>query len=336
MTTTDWREKLGPLAPRASVLVPCYNEADALPLLVEQVRKHFSERFGKKWEMVLVDDGSMDGTTEQIRLLCATNPRIKGVILSRNFGHQPAVSAGLQECSGHMVGIVDCDLQDPIEILMELYQQVEMEGYDVAFGVRARREGPLFLRFLYRTFYRLIAAFSDHPWQLDSGDFCVMNAKAVRLIGSLPEKVRMLRGLRSWIGLKQIGLPYDRPRRIAGKSKYNLWRLTGLGLNAFVGFSSLPLRLASACGVLSGIVAVGLAFLFLANRLFPELFPWGYSLRANPGVATLAILMTLIGSIILICLGVIGEYVNLLVKEIKGRPGVIVAEVIHNKAKPRA
>lgn len=334
MTTTDWREKLGPLAPRASVLVPCYNEADALPLLVEEVRKHFSERFSNEWEMVLVDDGSMDGTTGLIRMLCATDPRIKGVILSRNFGHQPAVSAGLQECSGHMVGIVDCDLQDPIEILMELYQQVETEGYDVAFGVRARREESLFLRFLYRTFYRLIAAFSDHPWQLDSGDFCVMSRRALTLIGSLPEKVRMLRGLRSWIGLKQIGVPYKRPRRLVGKSKYNFWRLSALAIGAFVGFSSLPLRLASVCGVLSGSVAVGLAFLFLANRIFPEIFPWGYKLGANPGIATLAILAAMFCSMILVCLGVIGEYVNVLIKEIKGRPSAIVAEVISNRKTP--
>ena len=305
-----------------------------MPLLVEKVRQHFSERFGSDWELVLVDDGSIDGTTEQIRLLCATDPRIKGVLLSRNFGHQPAVSAGLQECGGHMVGIVDCDLQDPIEVLMELFRQVETEGYDVAFGVRARREGPLFLRFLYRTFYRLIAAFSDHPWQMDSGDFCAMNERTVGLIGSLPEKVRMLRGLRSWIGLKQIGLPYVRPRRVAGKSKYNLWRLSALGINAFVGFSSVPLRFASACGLLASVAAASLAFFFLANRLFPEIFPWGYALGANPGIATLAILVTLLGSMILICLGVIGEYVNLLVKEIKGRPGAIVSEIIQNRTKP--
>ena len=323
----------GSILPRASLLVACYNEADTLPLLIESVRQHLSERFDSCWELVLVDDGSSDGTTDQIRLLCASDSKIKGVILSRNFGHQAAVSTGLLECSGMMVGVVDCDLQDPIKVLMELFKKVETGVCDVAFGIRTKREGPILLRFLYRTFYRLITALSDHPWQLDSGDFCVMNRRALTLIGSLPEKVRMLRGLRSWIGLKQIGVPYKRPRRLVGKSKYNFWRLSALAIGAFVGFSSLPLRFASVCGVLSGSVALGLAFLFLSNRIFPEIFPWGYKLGANPGIATLAILAAMFCSMILVCLGVIGEYVNVLIKEVKGRPGAIVAEVISNHKK---
>lgn len=319
--------------PKASVMVACYNEKDTLPLLVEKVRQHLSERFDSCWELILVDDGSSDGTTDLIRLLCAADPKIKGIILSRNFGHQAAVSVGLLECRGMMVGVVDCDLQDPIEILMKLFEKVETGICDVAFGIRAERDGPILLRYLYSTFYRVIEALSDHPWQLDAGDFCVMNRRALTLIRRLPEKVRMLRGLRSWIGLKQIGVPYKRPCRIAGKSKYNLWKLSSLAIDAFVGFSSVPLRLASLFGVISGVVAVGLAFLFLANRLFPEIFPWGYNLGANPGIATLAILAAMFCSMILICLGVIGEYIIVIIKEIKRRPGALVAEVVSNSRK---
>lgn len=314
-------------SPCASLLVPCFNEEEALPMLLKLVRGVFTEKFGDDWELVLVDDGSRDRTPQIIHAEAARDKRIKGVLLSRNFGHQAALSAGLRFCRGRSVGIIDCDLQDPIEVLVELYRKVEEEGYDVAYGIRRKRQAPLLLKFAYKIFYKLMRGMSEHDWPVDAGDFCVMTGRCAGIINGLPENVRMIRGIRSWIGFRQIGVPYTRPRRVAGRSHYNLARLSRLALDAMVGFSTVPLRLASITGFVTGLVSLGFAMIFLLNRLVPEIFPFGYKIGVSPGIATLAVLVSFLGSVILICIGILGEYIAILLREVKGRPSAIVAQV---------
>ena len=314
-------------SPQRSLIVPCYNEQDALPILVRKVKEAFAA--GKAaWELLLIDDGSSDRTPQMIREFAADDPRIKGIILSRNFGHQPALSVGLAHCRGQSVGIIDCDLQDPVEILMKMYALVENGKCDVAYGIRERRDAPLVLRTAYRLFYEFISAAAEHPWPKDAGDFCVMSRRCVDTIIALPENMRMLRGMRSWIGFTQTGVPYERPRRVAGQSHYNYWRLTRLALSGIIGFSVAPLRLASIIGFAGGFLSLLLGLAFLINRLVPQLFPFGYNLNVSPGLASIAILISLIGSMTLICMGILGEYIGVVLTEIKGRPSALAKEFI--------
>lgn len=313
---------------RASLLVPCFNEEQSLPTLLDEVRHSFDAAFGESWELILVDDGSSDATAAIIASASQSCPRVKGVILSRNFGHQPALSAGLRYCSGRSIGIIDADLQDPIDVLMTMYRKIEEEDYDVVYGIRKKRDASFFLVFAYSAFYKLMSRISDHDWPRDAGDFCVMNKRCADIVNALPENVRMLRGMRSWIGFRQAGVPYERPKRAAGTSHYSFWKLSRLSLDAIIGFSTTPLRMASMLGFIGGLASLAIAFVFLLNRLAPNIFPFGYDLNVNPGITTLALLTSLLGSAILICIGILGEYIGIVLKEVKGRPTSLVAREI--------
>lgn len=275
-----------------------------------------------------MDDGSRDRTPQIIGAEAARDKRIKGVLLSRNFGHQAALATGLRFCRGRSVGIVDCDLQDPTEVLMELYRKVEEEGYDVAYGVRHNCQALLLLKFAHKIFYKLMHGMSEYDWLVDAGDFCVMTRRCAEMVNGLRKNMRMIRGIESWIGFRRFGVPYTRPKRVAGASHYNFWRLSRLALDAMVGFSTTPLRLATIMGFGVGIASLGLAGMFVLNRFVLGAFPFGYNLGANRGITTLAILVSFLGSAILICLGIIGEYVSILLKEVKGRPPAVVSEII--------
>ena len=323
--------------PRVCLLVPCYNEEEVLPLLFNMVKHVMTQRYGPgNWQLILIDDGSTDRTRELILNESRVNPDLRGIFLSRNFGHQSALSVGLLYCDADTVGILDCDLQDPIDVLLQLLDKVESGNADVAFGVRNKREAPIRLKFLYMSFYRLMARMSEHPWPHDAGDFCVMSRRVVEEINRLPERVRMLRGLRSWVGFRQVGVPYDRPKRAAGHTHYSYARLVRLALDAIVGFSMLPLRLSSLIGLLIGFMSLLAGIALLLNRVFPGFEPFGYSIGANPGLATIAILSAFLGSIILICLGVMGEYMGVLLKEMKGRPSAIVIDSVGWTVEPES
>jgi dolichol-phosphate mannosyltransferase len=311
-----------------SVVIPCYHEEDSLPVLLDIIPAKLNEITAGLWEIIFVDDGSHDRTIDIIKEAYARDQRIKGIQLSRNFGHQPALSVGLDFASGEYCGVMDCDLQDPVEVLVEMYRKCRDEGYDVCYGVRQNRDAPVFLKIGYKLFYRLMHKFSEHSWPLDAGDFCVINRKAKKALLLLPEKIRMLRGLRAWIGLKQAGVPYSRPSRAYGTSKYNFFKLMGLAMRGFTGFSSLPLRLASLIGFALGSLSLIGAGLIVVNRLFPTFSLFGYWIGANPAAATIAVLLCLMNSAILISLGIIGEYINILVKEVKQRPTAIVSDFI--------
>lgn len=314
--------------PCFSVIVPCYNEELVLTAVAESLKTQLGTRMDKEWEVIFVDDGSNDRTALIISQLNNQDCRFKGVFLSRNFGHQMALTAGMGYATGSAVGIIDCDLQDPIEVLLDMYEVVANNECDIAFGVRRKRDAPWFLTMCYKTFYRILAMASDVHIPKDSGDFCVINARAHELIQKLPEKQRFLRGLRAWIGLRQIGIPYDRPQRLAGQSKYNFFRLLRLALSGITAFSLLPLRFASMLGFLLSIVAAGLAVALLLNRLIPSILPFGYYIGASPGITTLALLILGAFAALFFCLGIIGEYIALIVIEVKGRPSAIVGNAI--------
>jgi dolichol-phosphate mannosyltransferase len=307
-----------------SVVIPCYNEEESLPHLLAQLTPHLEDATAGAWEVILVDDGSFDETAEIIRNAHQSESRVRGVVLSRNFGHQAAIFAGLAYASGAYVGVMDADLQDPPQVLIQCFKKARDEQFDLIYAVRKRRQANPFLKLAYWGFYRAMNAVSEHPWPLDAGDFSVFSRKALRLIMQLPEHVRVLRGLRSWVGLKQGSVEYDRPERGKGDSKYSLLKLGGLALNALISFSNLPLRLASLLGLTMSALSFVLGMAFLVNRLFPSFTLFGYYVGANRGTATIVILLLIFGSLLFLCLGILGEYLAIVVKEIKGRPVAIV------------
>jgi dolichol-phosphate mannosyltransferase len=311
-------------SPELSIVMPCFNEQDCLPHTLQELVPALERGVDGSWEILLVDDGSTDRTFALCQAAHANEPRIKVIRLSRNFGHQAAVTAGLAFVSGAHVGVMDADLQDPVEVLMELHRQVRDEDLDVCIGVRRSRDAPLWLRLAYRLFYYAIGRFSQPPWPRDAGDFCVFNQRVHRVLLALPERARTLRGLRAWVGFRQGRVEFDRPARTRGHTKYNLLKLAGLAIDSFVAFSSLPLRLASLAGILMSLATLTIGLLFLLNRIFPQATVLGYWVGENPGVTTIVLYLSLIASMLFFCLGIIGEYVLLLLRESQQRPTAVI------------
>ncbi len=267
------------------LVVPCYNEEDALPVFFRTVIPALQTATDGAWQIICVDDGSSDGTFEIVTAQHRLDTRVTGLRLSRNFGHQAAVSVGLAFARGDYIGVIDCDLQDPVTVLIQLYETAVAEQLDVCYGIRARREAPLPLRAAYSLFYRVAGCLADHDWPKDAGDFCVISTRCHAVLLSLPEHSRMMRGLRSWTGLKQAGIPYERPARQHGRSKYSLGRLWLLATQGLIAFSSVPLRLATIFGLGMAAFSVLFGILILANRLVPRFSILGYWVGANAGVA---------------------------------------------------
>ena len=311
-----------------SLIVPCYNEEEMLPAFFKAVVPSLEQATDGNWSIVCVDDGSRDATYSQIAAAHEQDARITGVRLSRNFGHQAALSAGLAYARGEYIGIMDCDLQDPVEVLVELYQTCGRDKLDVCFGVRGKREAPVLLRLAYSAFYIIINKAADHEWPRNAGDFCVFSRRCQRVLLSLPEQSRMLRGLRSWVGFPQKGIVYNRPARLHGVSKYNVGRLVTLALQGLISFSNIPLRLASMTGVAMGLFSIVFGVLVLINRLFPRFSVLGYRVGDNGGIASLLIFLAFTFSILFLCLGIIGEYLVVVLHEMKNRPTAIVASVV--------
>jgi dolichol-phosphate mannosyltransferase len=311
-----------------SLIIPVYNEEEILPILFKALTPSLEKWVRGEWEVIFVDDGSKDQTAALIAEQNKQDARFKAVRLARNFGHQAAVSAGLAYASGLYIGIIDADLQDPIEVLGKMYEGCSRSGFNVAYGVRQRREVPLVLDVCYKSFYRFMNRFSEYPWPIDAGDFCVIDRGALRVLLALPESTRILRGLRSWIGLRQLAVSYERPQRAAGTSKYNLVRLARLALDSIVGFSTAPLHFAAWCGLSMSVICGVITIVFVLNRLVPEFTLFGYAIGASPGIATTVILVSLISAINFLCLGIIGQYLALVLREVKRRPQAIVEQVL--------
>ena len=309
------------IKPELSIVIPFLNEERVLPLLRERLEK--IQNRPSKWELLFVSDGSTDSSPRFIEAWASEDPTVKLIVLTRNFGHQSAVSAGLSFASGDCVGIMDADLQDEPEVLLEMYRMLIKEKVDVVYGVRASRRETILKRLFYFVFYRLYVYLADSPVQADSGDFCVMSGRAVRVLLSLPEKLRFVRGLRAWIGLPSKPFPISRPARAAGSPQYSLPKLTKLAFSGFTSFSIRPLRVGFVCGALLCLGAVIGALIYLIIALFTSIH------IAAPGFSTLVIVLLFSNGLIFLYLGILGEYLGQMFLEVKGRPSFIVERTIN-------
>lgn len=299
-----------------SLIVPVYNEEENLLQLYERLKKTMN-KLGKNYEIIFIDDGSTDHTISLLFSLHEKDPRVKIIHFSRNFGHQAAVSAGLQHCSGDYTAILDADLQDPPEILPLFFSKLD-EGYDTVYAVRKKRKESFIKRTAYSLFYKLLKTVASIDIPLDSGDFCVMKKKVVNALNSLPERNRFIRGLRSWVGFKHIGIEYERSARYAGTSKYTLSKLFKLAFDGIFSFSYVPLQIMFYAGL--GSLALSILGIFLA--VYFKFFTSYYN--RVPGFATTIILVMFMGGLQLFSIGIIGEYMRRMYDEIKQRPHYII------------
>ena len=263
-----------------SILIPCCNEAEVLPALQARLLKSLTE-LGVAWEVILIDDGSADNTYELLAAMHHADPRFKVVGLSRNFGHQSAIGAGLAFASGDAVGIMDADLQDPPEVLVRAFHKLR-EGYDVVYAVRRKRKENFVKRAAYALFYRVLTFVAEVSIPLDSGDFCLMTRRVATVLRQMPERNVFLRGLRAWAGFRQIGLEYERPARAAGETKYQFRKLLRLAADGVFAFSLLPLRLATYLGLCALGFSMSAGVFVLIWRLCGFRF-MGHAARDLPG-----------------------------------------------------
>lgn len=299
---------------RISLVFPVYNEEEVLPMLYERVRRALTQ-LPYEVEVILVNDGSRDRSLELMTRYHQEDSRFKIVDFSRNFGHQVAITAGMDAAGGDAVILMDADLQDPPELLPQFLKTWE-DGYHVVYAVRKTRQEHALKQFAYRAFYRILQKISNIPIPLDSGDFCLMDRVVVDTIKSMDERHRFVRGLRSWVGFRQIGLEYDRDKRQAGEVKYTFSKLMKLALDGIFSFSYFPLQLASY----TGFAVSGLSFFAIAVYLYKKLFV-GHEPQGFPTLVTVVLFL---GGIQLISLGVIGEYIGRIYDEVKRRPTYIV------------
>lgn len=312
-----------------SIVIPIYNEEENLDNLYTRLTAA-APSWKEDYEIVLVDDGSRDKSLTMMRVMAAKDSHVKVVKLSRNFGHQPAISAGIKVAKGDAIIIMDGDLQDPPE---ELYRFLDKwrEGYEVVYAVRTKRKEGFFKKLAYSSFYRLLAWVSDIEIPLDSGDFCVMDRKVVNvLVEEMPEQIRFVRGMRAYAGFKQIGVTYERAERAAGEVKYTFKKLMKLALDGLFGFSSFPLRLATYMGFFISIPSFLIGIFFILHRII-GFKVFGHSPEETPGTATLAVGMYFLSGVILIILGILGEYIGRIYIEVKRRPFFVIDEVIEKK-----
>lgn len=300
-----------------SIIAPIYNEFDNLPELYRRVSDVMNST-GEPWEFILVDDGSSDGSTARLRELAAQDEKIRPVIFARNFGHQIAVTAGLDYARGQAVVIIDADLQDPPEVILDLAKKWR-EGYEVVYAVRSEREGESWFKlFTASLFYRLIYRITDVKIPLDTGDFRLIDRSVVNVMNSMRERHRFLRGMAAWVGFRQIGVEYKRAARHAGVTKYPFSKMLKLALNAITGFSYFPLQVATYFGFFAAGLAIVAIPLVISLRLAGSHF--------FEGQTTTLISVLFLGGVQLISLGILGEYIGRIYDEVKGRPLYIVRE----------
>lgn len=300
-----------------SVVIPVHNEEDNLPSLHARLTAVLTS-VGMEYEIVFVDDGSRDASLQQLRALALEDPHIIIVELARNFGHQVAISAGLDYARGRGVIVMDADLQDPPEVLPQFIATWQA-GNDVVYAIREHRKEGWLKRTAYSMFYRLLQRIASIQIPLDAGDFCIMDRRVVDLLAQMPERNRFVRGIRSWVGLTQVGLAYERHERYGGTTKYTLSRLIYLALDGLVSFSYLPLRAITILGFSVSLLSILLAIFYAIKKLTYGLSP--------PGFATIVVSLFFLAGIQLVTLGVIGEYIGRIFEEVKRRPLYVVRQV---------
>ncbi|MBX9861022.1 MAG: glycosyltransferase family 2 protein [Sphingomonas sp.] len=307
------------IRPALSVVVPCYNEELNLDLLHTRVSAAARAAVGEDYEIVLINDGSKDGSWAVMQRLAASDLRLVAINLSRNHGHQLALTAGLDLCCGAQILIIDADLQDPPELLSDMRATMAAQGADVVYAVRRKREGETFFKKMTAAaFYRVLDRVTDTPIPLDTGDFRLMSRRALDALLSLPEQARFIRGMVAWVGFRQVPFVYDRAERHAGDTNYPLGKMIRLALDAVTGFSTAPLRFASHVG-LALTAASLLLFVYIAIGFFTG--------SAVQGWTSTMLVVVLLGAVQMFVLGMIGEYLGRLYVESKRRPLYLVADV---------
>ena len=304
---------------KLSIVVPCYNEEACLQVLHERLGVAAHTTFGDDYEIVLVNDGSKDRSWPMMRELAESDPHLVAVNLSRNHGHQLALTAGLDLARGDVILIIDADLQDPPELLAEMVGTMQREGADVVYGVRKSRAGETaFKKATAHGFYRLLASATDVDIPLDAGDFRLMSRRALDVLLAMPEQARFIRGMVAWIGFKQVPILYHRDERFAGETKYPLAKMLRFALDALTGFSSAPLKLASHAGL-----ALSVGSVLIVLYIF---YAWltGHSIQ---GWTSLMLVVVVLGAVQMFVLALMGEYIGRLYNEAKQRPLYIVQEI---------
>ncbi len=303
---------------RYSIVVPLFNEELVINESYKRL-KQVMDSFGESYEIILVDDGSKDGTAEIARNICQRDPNIKLLNFSRNFGHQVAITAGMDYASGRAVVVIDADLQDPPEVIPQMIAKWK-EGYEVVYGQRIERKGETFFKKLSASlFYRILRRLTDVDIPADAGDFRLIDHKVIDALKTLPEKNRYVRGMVSWVGFRQTGIEYVRDERFAGETKYPLRKMLKFAANGITSFSYKPLKLATYAGCIVSLLSFVYLFYVLYQRLFiPE--------STIPGWASLTIISLFFNGIVLILLGIMGEYIGRIYDEAKARPLYIISD----------
>ena len=305
------------MKPTFSIIAPIFNEAETIPEFYRRMCA-VMEGVGEPWELVMVNDGSTDDSASMINELAEKDSRVRPIVFARNFGHQIAVTAGMDYARGDAVVVIDSDLQDPPEVIPELIDKWR-EGYEVVYAVRAEREGESkFKLWTASLFYRLIYRITDVKIPLDTGDFRLMDRKVVNVMNQMREHDRFLRGMSAWVGFKQIGVPYARAARYAGTSKYPLQKMIKLAMNAVTGFSFFPLQLATYVGFISAGLSIILIPVVILVRVLTRV--------ELSGQATTLVAVLFLGGVQLISLGILGEYLGRVYDEVRGRPLYIVSQ----------
>lgn len=305
--------------PQVSFVIPVYNEESNLPMLVERLVK-IMDQSPLTLEAVLVDDGSRDNSRAMLQQLALSDPRFHIVLLSRNHGHQLALTAGLSVARGSEgVFVLDGDLQDPPELLETFYAKYQ-EGYDVVYAVREKRKEVFYKRFAYFIFYRILKKIANIDIPLDSGDFSFISRRVVNVLNKMPEESRFIRGMRTWIGFKQIGIAYDRQERASGDSKYSFSKLVQLALNGIYNFSEFPIKFVTSLGGFAIISSVLYLISVIIKKLFFD--------QVIEGFTALLFVIILFGGIQLMAIGVLGEYILRIFFQSKSRPNFIIEKEI--------
>jgi len=307
--------------PEISVVVPLYNEE----LVIDEMYRRLTEVMSDTacaYEIVMVNDGSADRTVELAKAICAGDPRVRLITFSRNFGHQVAITAGMDRCTGRAVVVIDADLQDPPEVIPEMIAKWR-EGYQVVYGVRDKRRGESWFKLVTaKVFYRLLKRLTSVDIPVDTGDFRLVDRRALEHFNSMRERSRFVRGMISWVGFKQCEVRYVRHERHAGETKYPFSKMLKFAVDGLLAFSQAPLKMASALGLASSAVS----FFFIVYGLWMKYF---YPEQVLPGWSSIFSAVLFLGGIQLICLGVLGEYIGRIYEEIKQRPLYVVDEEVN-------
>lgn len=312
--------------PQYSLIIPIYNEEENIPELYRRVSV-LMDRLDDSVELILINDGSHDRSLFMIRELHQKDPRVCYLSLARNFGHQVAVTAGLNFARGQAIIILDADLQDPPELIPKMLAKWQ-QGYQVVYAQRIKRsKESWFKRFTAYVFYRVLRRLADVDIPADTGDFCLMDRQIVDILNAMPERSRYIRGLRAWIGFRQTAVKFERDPRFAGKVKYTFRKSLSLALNSLIAFSRVPLRLSIYLGLFSAFLSACMALLVLYWRLYQPNSPL-------TGLATILIAVFFLGSVQLISIGILGEYIGRIYEEVKGRPIYTLAEVAGFESSP--